>query len=80
MTDALKKQVGGDHYNKETIQPWHIIDAHKLDFYEGNAIKYILRRKGNRVEDLLKAIHYLERKIEIEQEHDGQTRIEFSDE
>ncbi len=79
MTDALKKQVGGEHYNKETIQPWHIIDSHQLDFYEGNAIKYILRRKGDRVEDLEKAIHYLERKIELLGEHEGQTVMEIKD-
>ena len=77
QTQALKKQVGGDHYNKSVIQPWHIIDSHSLNFYVGNAIKYILRKKGDRVEDLQKAIHYLERQIEIEQEHDGQTKMEF---
>jgi len=79
MTDALKKQVGGEHYNKHKIQPWHIIDDHKLDFYEGNAVKYILRKKGNRVEDLQKAIHYLERKIELESEHEGQLKMELFD-
>lgn len=79
MTDALKRQVGGEHYNKNVIQPWHIIDSHNLDFYEGNAIKYILRRKGDRVEDLQKAIHYLERKIELEQEHEGQTKMDLFD-
>lgn len=78
-TEALKKQIGGDHYNKSVIQPWHIIDSHGLNFYVGNAIKYILRKKGDRVEDLQKAIHYLERQIEIEQEHEGQTVMEFDE-
>jgi hypothetical protein len=56
------KQVGGTHYNSHRIQPWDVIDEYGLDFYEGNAIKYILRRKdgAKRVEDLDKAIHYLE--------------------
>lgn len=55
------KQVGGDHYRKFRIQPWDIILEHGLDFWEGNAVKYILRRKSdNRVEDLEKARHYLD--------------------
>ena len=61
---ALGKQVGGSHYKTTSIQPWNIIDAHNLNYYEGNAIKYILRKKSNRVEDLEKAIHYLEKVIE----------------
>jgi hypothetical protein len=48
------------------LQPWDIVDALDLGFYEGNVLKYLLRRKGNRVEDLRKAIHYLERMIELE--------------
>ena len=59
-------QVGGDHYRKLAIQPWDIIEAHNLDFWEGNAIKYILRHKDNRLEDLKKAQHYLDYLIERE--------------
>lgn len=59
----MKQQVGGDHYLKNTIQPWDIIDSYQLCFYSGNAIKYILRDKSNRKEDLLKAIHYLEKMV-----------------
>ncbi len=62
---SKKKQVGGTHYNKHKIQPWDIIDEYGLDYYEGNALKYILRDKNNRVEDLEKAIHYLEYRIEL---------------
>jgi hypothetical protein len=63
---SLEKQIGGDHYKKMRIQPWEIIDAHNLNYYEGNVLKYLLRRKRGqaRVEDLKKAIHYLERLIE----------------
>ena len=66
---SLDKQEGGDHYKKLKLQPWEIIDACGLDFYEGNAIKYILRRKGelkDRIVDLRKAIHYLEHEIELQ--------------
>jgi len=67
--ESLKKQVAGNHYQVMSIQPWEIIDAHNLNFYEGNAIKYILRRKpGNsRVDELKKAVHYLEHQIELEE-------------
>ena len=58
------KQVGGSHYKDHIIQPWDIIDLYNLDYYEGNALKYLLRDKTNRIEDLQKAIHYIEKKIE----------------
>jgi hypothetical protein len=55
------KQIGGKHYKKMAIQPSVFINKNKLDFAEGNAIKYICRHKlkGGK-EDILKAIHYLE--------------------
>jgi hypothetical protein len=61
------KQIGGDHYAKHTIQPWDIIREYKLDFFEGSCLKYLLRRKDNRLEDLQKAAHYLEECIKNEQ-------------
>ena len=61
---ASSKQVGGTHYKQETIQPWDIIDEYELGFYEGNVLKYLLRDKGNKKEDLEKAVHYLEKIIE----------------
>ena len=67
MQNAGSRQVGGSHYQTNRIQPWDIIEAYDLNFFEGNAIKYILRRKGNRLEDLQKAAHYLEKMIEIEE-------------
>ena len=66
MTDkARDRQVAGDHYQRHSIQPWDIIDEYGLNFYEGSALKYLLRRKGSRVEDLHKALHYIERQIEM---------------
>jgi hypothetical protein len=55
------KQIGGKHYKKMAIQPSVFINKNKLDFAEGNAIKYICRHKlkGGK-EDILKAMHYLE--------------------
>lgn len=59
-----EKQVGGDHYKRRKITPWEIIDVYDLDFYAGNALKYLLRAKDkNGVEDLKKAQHYVEKLI-----------------
>ena len=60
VNSALQKQVGGDHY-KEGIQPVEYIHANKLDFFEGNIVKYITRRrKKDGRKDVEKAIHYCE--------------------
>lgn len=54
------KQVGGNHYFN-AIQPWDIIRAWDLNYWEGNIVKYVLRHKGKgKVEDLEKAKHYIE--------------------
>jgi hypothetical protein len=63
---AYAHQVGGTHYQNK-IQPWDIIDSWNLSFYEGNIIKYLLRRKNSRVEDLKKMIHYAQKLLEIEE-------------
>lgn len=68
------RQVGGDHYEKYSIMPWDIIDEYNLDFYTGNIIKYLLRDKGSKLEDLKKAQHYLTKLITLhEQRTDNQT-------
>lgn len=64
---ARDGQVGGNHYRKYKIQPWDVIDEYGLDFYAGNALKYLLRDKKDRLEDLKKARHYLEKLIEVEE-------------
>ena len=58
--DALKKQVGGEHYKTLKIQPVEFIIERRLDFAIGNVIKYLVRNKGSRLEDLEKAYHYIE--------------------
>lgn len=64
---ARERQVGGKHYTSKKIQPWDVIEANQMGFFDGNALKYIMRYKDkNGVEDLRKAIHYLERLIEME--------------
>ena len=64
---ANDRQVDGDHYQTE-IQPWDFIVANEIPFLEGNVIKYVCRhREKNGVRDLMKAKHYLEKLIEVEQ-------------
>ena len=59
--NPYKKQIGGNHYLKMEIQPSEFINKNKLQFAEGNAIKYICRHasKGE-VKDLEKAKHYID--------------------
>lgn len=66
---AKDRQVDGDHYKGRAMEPWDIIEAWDLDFFEGSALSYLLRRKPgvSRETDLRKAIHYLEKCIEREQ-------------
>lgn len=66
-SDALSKQVGGNHYKDKAIQPLEYIHANKLGFCEGNVIKYVTRWKDkNGIADLEKAKHYIELLIELE--------------
>ena len=55
------------HYNRLSIEPWDFIQQNKLDFFEGNVVKYICRWKNKGgVTDLRKAITYIEKIIEGE--------------
>ena len=61
------RQVGGDHYIDFKIMPIEYISKNKLDFLEGNIVKYISRhRKKNVAEDIRKVIHYAELILELE--------------
>lgn len=62
---ANDKQIGGEHY-KGKHEVWDFITANQLDYLEGNVIKYVARnRKKNGIEDLHKALHYLEKLLEV---------------
>lgn len=62
-------QVGGDHYKKYgDLQPWDVITAWDLGYLDGTALKYIARwRDKGGIADLQKAIHFLQKKIEVEE-------------
>jgi hypothetical protein len=61
--NVMDKQVGGTHYKGKKMQVWDIVDEYDLNYYEGNIVKYLLRDKENRIEDLEKLIHYAEKEI-----------------
>lgn len=64
---ADHKQVGGSHYKDKAVQPWEVIERNRMGFFDGNALKYLMRyRDKGGVEDLRKAVHYIEKLIEME--------------
>lgn len=64
---ANEKQIAGDHYKEYgDLQPWDVVLAWKLGYLEGTALKYIARhKKKNGKEDIQKAIHFLEKLLEV---------------
>ena len=60
-TKATSKQVAGDHYASQAIEPIEYTLANDLGYCEGNVVKYVTRHKlkGGK-EDILKAMHYLQ--------------------
>jgi hypothetical protein len=67
-TKANSIQHGGKHYKRFKIQPWDAIIDWDLDFLTGNAVKYLVRwRDKGGTEDLLKAQHYIQKLLELNQ-------------
>lgn len=60
-------QIGGDHYKQfKGMEPWDVITGWNLGYLDGTALKYIARWKHkNGVQDLEKAIHFLQKAIEV---------------
>ena len=54
------------HYNTGAVEVIDAIEAWDLNFSLGNAVKYIARadHKGNRKQDLRKALFYIQREID----------------
>ena len=57
------------YYDRGTTPVWDFIRAQGLNFHLGNAIKYICRAgyKDSKIQDLEKAIHYLQNELEHEE-------------
>jgi len=60
---------GPTYYQRGTIDVWDFIREQELNFHLGNAIKYICRAgyKDSKIQDLKKAIHYLENELHHEE-------------
>lgn len=50
------------HYAGKGLQPFDVIDTYSFEYYDGNALKYLLRwdKKGSPLGDLKKAVHYIQ--------------------
>ena len=64
---ALDKQIGVLHYKNSKIDPIELIVAHKLDFIDGNIVKYAVRKKNYESdrERYEKIKHYCELGLEL---------------
>ena len=77
---ARDRQVGGDHYARQQVQPWDAIDTWPLEqrigFYRGNALKYVMRAgtKDPAPQDYAKARHYLDKLLEVLAENGPEQR------
>jgi hypothetical protein len=64
---VLDKQHGGSHYKGFAIQPAEFCYRNNIPYLEATAIKYLCRhRSKNKLEDLKKAMHFIEMLIEFE--------------
>ena len=68
MPGANGFQIRGKHYKRFKIQPWDAVSDWRLDYFAGSAVAYLARYqyKGDRIGDLKKAAHYIEKLIELE--------------
>lgn len=62
----MGREIRPDYYKREGIEVFDVIDAFDLDFFLGNVTKYVCRagKKGDMLEDLIKARTYLDKEIE----------------
>jgi len=60
---------GPSYYQRGSSDVWDFIREQGLNFHLGNAIKYICRAgyKDSKIQDLEKAIHYLENELHHEE-------------
>lgn len=69
--NAKKKQIGGTHYKDMGVEPWDVIDTwpieQRIGAYRHGALKYLMRcgNKDDRLQEIKKAGHYVEKLIEI---------------
>lgn len=75
LVKSLERVDHPAHYNQGKFEVIDVIEDWKLGFNDGNAVKYIARarHKGEEIQDLKKAVWYLNRQIALrEKENAGQ--------
>lgn len=67
IVDCGSDTINHPHHYAYSHEPIDVIISWELDFCLGNVLKYIARagKKGPAVEDLKKAMFYLQREIEL---------------
>jgi hypothetical protein len=66
MSEANKTQVAGDHY-KSAFQHWDYVALAGIAYLPAQVSKYLVRwQKKNGLQDLKKALHFLDKFIEDE--------------
>ena len=72
VCNAPREPVGGSHYRRMKIDVFEFAEANGLSFMAATAVKYICRHQDkNGKEDLLKAMHTINRMIEFYYPEDG---------
>ena len=66
-SEANKRQVGGSHY-ASAYQHWDFAaELFGPGYFKGQATKYVMRaRKKNGIQDLEKALHFLDKLAEVD--------------
>jgi hypothetical protein len=83
---ANETQVGGTHYQTDgELQHWDIVQLFNLDYFQGQVSKYLFRWKykhqtpAQRLEDLKKARHFLDKYIELNEVRVGVQAVSVRD-
>jgi len=64
--NPLNRQIGGQHYKDNAVQPLEYVVENGLGFCEANVVKYTTRyRHKNGIEDLRKVEHYIQLHFEM---------------
>lgn len=72
MESSQPNTEGPSHYHKLNPQPWDVVAAWKMSYLAGSVLKYLARYplKGQALEDLKKARHFLDKLIEMESKNE----------
>ena len=64
---ANDRQIGGTFYKQEgRVEHWDIVWQWRLDYFQGQITKYVMRhREKGGIQDLKKAHHFLEKYMEL---------------